>query len=745
MRALYKAALLAGAAWGAAADLAFAAPATAPTVVDDVVVTARRREENLKDVPLAVTAYSADKLDLSGARTITDLAKTTPNLTLQVSRATNSTLTAFIRGVGQQDPLWGFEPGVGLYVDDVYVARPQAAVLDIFDIQRVEVLRGPQGTLYGRNTIGGAVKYVSAPIGNHPELNLRGTFGSFGEHDEIVSGKTPLGSMLSAGFAVAKYDHKGWGHNSTLNVDQDNKDVLAYRGSLDFHPNDKLSVKLSVDKVVDDSNVNSGHREVAYTDPVTHVTWGVLPGKYDTQAGAGSKNKVTNQGGSLTAAYIIDDSLTLKSITAFRDGRTDGIIDFDNTPVAYLDVPARYRDHQFTQEEQLLFGSGRIHGVAGLFYLQGYAAGAFDTVVSNANLTIFTQGSVTTKSLSGFTDVSFDVTDQLQISLGGRYTEDKKTGTVYRQNYTGLKSPFFGNAAAVPGLIRSNYTNSATFTKFTPRASVSYKISPDVTAYLNWGNGFKSGGFDMRGDVVLYPATVNGYRPETVTSTELGLKGSVFDHRLTFATDIFNMDYKDQQITTQFAIGAGPSVASVVDNVGSSRVRGWEGEAQLRATDNLTFTATAGTIDAKYIKWIAFIPAGTPGATCTGNCDVSGQRNFQNTPKLVWSLSATYSIDLGDHGRIRISPTAAFRDKYQAFETPEPEIDQQKGYTLYDVDVVWNDPSNKYTVGLHGKNLSDERYHVGGYYFPGNTFGNSITGFYGPPRTYLLTLSAKFD
>jgi iron complex outermembrane receptor protein len=171
---------------------AFAQQAPAPTEqvssIDDIVVTARRREESLKDVPVAVTAVSAERLEQTGAADITTLQQQTPNATVQIARGTNSTLTSFIRGVGQQDPLWGFEPGVGLYVDDVYVARPQGAVLDIFDIERLEVLRGPQGTLYGRNTIGGAIKYVTKRLSQDPELTLKGAYGSYNQVDRLGFG-----------------------------------------------------------------------------------------------------------------------------------------------------------------------------------------------------------------------------------------------------------------------------------------------------------------------------------------------------------------------------------------------------------------------------------------------------------------------------------------------------------------------------------------------------------------------------
>ena len=181
------------------AVLAQDAPSAQAAGLEEVTVTARRREESLQDVPIAVSAFSAERLENAGAPDITWLQQSTPNLTLQVARGSNSTLIAFIRGVGQQDPLWGFEPGVGLYVDDVYVARPQGAVLDIYDIERLEVLRGPQGTLYGRNTIGGAIKYVTKSLGNEAYLDTKLTLGTYAQHDFVASGVLPIGETLSVG------------------------------------------------------------------------------------------------------------------------------------------------------------------------------------------------------------------------------------------------------------------------------------------------------------------------------------------------------------------------------------------------------------------------------------------------------------------------------------------------------------------------------------------------------------------
>src|SRR5690606_6701891 len=181
-----------------------------------IVVTARRREESLLNVPIAISAYSGEQLANQGAIDITDITNTTPNVTLETSRGTNSTLSAFIRGVGQQDPVAGFEAGVGIYLDDVYLNRPQAAVLDIYDVERIEVLRGPQGTLYGRNTIGGAVKYVTKRLPDEATFTLKGAYGTYNQADVVVSGSVPLGDgPLAFGGAVARLTRDGFGNNLT--------------------------------------------------------------------------------------------------------------------------------------------------------------------------------------------------------------------------------------------------------------------------------------------------------------------------------------------------------------------------------------------------------------------------------------------------------------------------------------------------------------------------------------------------
>ena len=542
------ASLFAIAATLATPAFAQAAPAeTTAEAVDgvdgDIIVSARRRDESLIDVPIAVSTFTGDQLLAQGAPDITSLQRQTPNLTLQVARGSNSTLIAFIRGVGQQDPLWGFEPGVGLYVDDVYVARPQGAVLDIYDVQRVEVLRGPQGTLYGRNTIGGAVKYVTKKLGNEFSASARATYGSYNQIDLVGSVSVPLGEHFAVGGAVAWLQRDGYGENLTTGVDQYDKDVLGARLSAEYDNGD-VFIRLAGDRTEDNSNPRHGTRLTGNGNlPAFQPTESV----YDTRAGIGDDNKVVTQGVGLTAEFKLNETLTLKSITAYRDGKTDTLIDFDNTPGPVLDIPAYYKDHQWTQEVQMLVETERLQGVVGGFYLNGSAEGAFDTVIGGAGLTTYTAGKVDTKSIAFFGDFSFDVTDQFKVSAGLRWTKDDKTATVLREDYLGIRSPAFGNPNAIFFRTRTDYTNSDSYEKLTPRISLSYEPREDLNLYASWGRGFKSGGFDMRGDAIFIPSTVDGYKPETIDSWELGMKGAFLDRTLFINLAAFYSDYKDSK------------------------------------------------------------------------------------------------------------------------------------------------------------------------------------------------------
>ena len=748
MKTMLKLALLTGAAWSAAATTVVAqdvAPAKADNAtIEEVVVTARRREETLKDVPVAVSAFSADTLERQGATDITTLSQTTPNITVQTARGSNSTLISYIRGIGQQDPLWGYEPGVGLYVDDVYIYRPQGAVLDVFDISRIEVLRGPQGTLYGRNTIGGAIKYVTNKLGDEASAKIKATYGSYNQTDLLVQGQTPVGGGLSVGGAYALYKRDGYGTNLTTGAEQYNKDVQAYRLSAEYAPTDDLFFRLAYDKVKDDSNPRHGHREL----PALVGNYPVL-GDYDTQAGLGDSNSVSTEGVSLTGSYNANEHLTFKSITASRKGHTQTLIDFDGTPLPTLDVPATYDDRSFSQELQAVYSDDVVQGVFGLYYMNSQASGEFDTIAGNLGLSIADGGKVSTQSFAAFFDVSANLTDRLKISLGARGTRDHKRSRTFRYFYLGATpSPFQGGAARPILQVRTDYGAEKTFEQFTPRLSASYELTNDLNTYVSYSKGYKSGGWDMRGDAVVTPQTVNGYKPEVVDAYEVGLKGYALDRRLSFASDLFLSKYKDQQVTTQVVVPSG--IASSVDNAGSSTLYGAEFEAQAKFSQNLSGTVALGYIHAKYDTFSRFVPAGAPNPVNPSQVIPAGGQiinvadlyGFQNTPEWTGNVSLTWRGDVAG-GELVVTPMVSYRDKYQQFEQPLPLLDQ-KAFTLVDLTASWAPASGRYKVSVAGKNLTDERYRTGGYNFGVPTYNNSVIGFYGPPRTYSASLEVKF-
>lgn len=738
-------------------------PQDGADVVDEVVVTARRREEAITDVPISISVQTGEQLLQRGAPDITALQRTTPNLTIQVSRGTNSTLTAFIRGVGQQDPLWGFEPGVGLYVDDVYIARPQGAVLDLYDVDRVEVLRGPQGTLYGRNTIGGAVRYVTRRLDPYePHLQLRGSYGSFNQIDLLASGSVPVSDRVTIGGAVARYTRDGFGTNHFTGAETYNRDVTSGRFSVEARPTDTLFLRLSGDFLQDDSNANHGHRErpvpAALAGLVLPVECrGVWDNLYDTCAGLGDDNEVQTRGLSLLAEWEASETLTFKSITAYRDGVTVSQgIDFDNTPAPILDVAVGapgspgdvYDDSQFSQEFQLLYQGERLQGVLGLYYFDATASGQFDTILAAGGLTQGTTGSVETQSFAIFGDFSYDLTDRLAISVGGRWTRDDREADVFKANYLGIGSPITGVPTA-PFQVLTDYTGSRTFEEFTPRLSLTYDLSEDLTVYGAYGRGFKSGGFDMRGDATATPATMDGYDPEIVDSYELGLRGSLFGNRVRFSTAVFHAQYDGQQVTTQRPNPLGTSVVSFVENVGSSTITGWEFEGQARLTDRLRASVALGYVDAEFQEFLSYVPNAAPPPTFV-QVDVADQRQFQNTPSWTGNLTLTYDQPLNGGDTLRFLGSMSFRSDTSMFEIPFPQVDQP-GYELYDAGVIWTPADSPWRVSLHGRNLTDERVRTGAYTFAYDpaapatvVYGDSVIGFYAPPRTFTLSVEYAF-
>lgn len=742
--------------------------------LEEIVVTAQKREQNLQDVPIAVTAFSATEMENAGVATIADLEKSSPNTQMRESRGTNSTLTAFIRGIGQQDPLWGFEPGVGIYVDDVYIARPQTAVMDVFDVERIEVLRGPQGTLYGKNTIGGAVKYVTKPMSGEAMAKVKVSAGQYGQTDIMVSGQFPIiQDKLYIGATINRLQRDGFG---TQHKDYDsatgtfgrteenyNKDVLTGRISLEYSPTEVFSLRLSADKTDDDSNNRCGSRFDTNTVPGPNGEFfDALSDPFDSQCGMTEKSNVESEGISLTANYDINDNLFIKYIYADRKGNTETFIDFDGTPLDSFEVPAFYKDEQETHELQANYNGDNFALVGGVYYYKGNAAGAFDALFGQFSTGVLTGsqfsnavfGDVDTESTSFYINAEFDITDRLTVTAGIRYTNDEKAAAVNRQ-FVITSNSIVGTTTEGSGLTFGNSSNDTLlairtdfdkgdanndWSETSPSLRGSWDFNEDIMMYAGWAKGFKSGGFDMRADGAVEPNAVDGYDPETVDTYELGFKAQLLNDRLRLNVTVFESDFKDMQVTVQAPAPAPAFFSSTVINAGEAEIKGVEVEATAQLSENLTAKLVVGNLNAEFIEVNDAVFGNVAKPYDDGSGNIIAPWEMQNSPDWNGQLGLNYSTDLGDVGSLTLTTAVSYRDRTRMFDQTASILDQ-KAYTLWDASAVWYSSDGNWSAALHAKNITDEEYRIGGYNFPATAGEDAILGFYGAPRTWTVSLA----
>lgn len=722
--------------------------------LERIEVTARKTVESLQEVPVAITSISVTDLAERGIEVLTEIQQFSPNTTLQRSRGTNSTITAFIRGVGQQDPLWGYEAGVGIYVDDVYMARPQGAVLDLLDIERVEVLRGPQGTLYGKNTIGGAIKYVTKEMSGDAEFNVQATVGSYGQKDLKLTGQIPLiEDKLYVGFGVASLNRNGYGEFLSSALDnQDaenyNKDVTAARITLEYHATEDLLLKLDWDKTDDKSNAKGGYRLL----PSLLTDAPVPDSVYDSYTSMPTNNKVELDGISFTAKYDVDDNTTLKYVYSSRESYSPTNIDFDNTPLRIFDVPAIYDDEQTTHELQINNVGEDYKVVGGVYLYDGESCGVFDAILdvlgqsafNTPGLTREVRGCSNAKSQALYVQGTYNIDDQWSVTAGARYTKDKKDSLV-RNGL--IFDTVYPESGWVDGYVRPDgdlvpvvLDDSEEWSKFTPRIGVEYQASNDMLLFASFSQGFKSGTFNPRATTAEPAAD-----PENVDSIEIGLKSEWLDNRLRANVTLFSLDHKDRQYISVLPGKDSTELNQRLGNIGSSTGQGIEAEFTYLATDELVFNASFGFIDSEFEEVLDTNPE--TGAIF----DKSDTFTISNTPDFTYNLGANYTIE-SSMGDFIVNASYYYRDDYVLFE--ESSLLTQDGYGLLNASITWYDDDTDWSVGLHMKNLTDEEYMVGGYQFvtplpdggyaPGLGGDNTLISYYGDPRTVSLTASYQF-
>jgi len=724
---------------------------------ESITVTARRTEERLQDVPAAVSAFNERALDRIQAADPTGLQGAVPNLNIVQGRGSSNAMNIYIRGVGQPDALQTFDPAVGVYVDDVYYSRIRGTQLDLLDLERIEVLRGPQGTLYGKNTIGGALKVVTRRPGDTFRASGSLAIGSYNQFEAKGSVSGPIGGGISLGLAMLKSVRDGYVEDELNDREYNNKDTTALRGDIAITPSGRLRIDISGDYSWDDAAMTVGQPLNDLTTLYTPFFGTILPvgnkeeDGYDFTAqispGLPNSTELKHRGVSATAAYDVTDAITVKSITALRKLDTADYVDIDasiwNSGDVFVDVDQK----QFSQELQLLYKGERLSGVAGLYYLheqiqshqEAYGSDLLRVSPLVAPLPFIrtVDDDLDTKSYAAFVNGTFAVTPTINLSAGIRYTHEKK-------DYFRTTSRFLNNAF----LDIYNFAPDDSWDDWSPMASVDWHPMEDVMLYAKVAKGFKSGGFNGRANTA---AESTPYDPETVWSYEAGFKSRLFN-QLTLNGTVFHNDYKDFQARVGGSdldpiFGATPTLS--VLNAGKLRIRGAELEAAWTPLQGLLIDGQIGYLDADYKE---FDDVRFP----------NGSRAFQTpafSPKWTLRLGSQYSFGLGNVGQVTLGGQGRYKSEtalavdntyilYPTFGSPgvgtTTEVPGlfQKGYWVADARIVWEDVAKHFALGLYVNNLFDKEYKTDAQEF--SSVGSIRTVYYGAPRTMTLRLTARY-
>lgn len=826
--------------------------------IAEIVVTAQKRAENVQDVPIAISAFTSEALQERAVGDVSQLSGLTPNVTLDASTpfsGSGSVLAAYIRGIGSNDFAFNIDPGVGVYLDGVYLARTIGANQDMLDVERVEVLKGPQGTLFGRNTIGGAISIVTRDPGR--DFRLRGdvTTGSYGLFQARVSVDAPITSSLSSSFTVGVKTRKGYmkrlpfpgadayhtdGFRAYDAADYDlsnregGDDAWNGRVKLVWDNGGRVRLTLSGDYYDQDQSATANSL-LATRDPV-FAGWynacisndaasllanpatsfligfcssprvGVnginelapllgsnvvgdpnynprLPyddrfvtGDRDTSyANGNSFSKLRTYGVGGTIDIDLSDDVSLKSITAYREMHFKFGIDLDGSPVDILHISENTNQWQFSQEVQLLGKAldNSLNYVLGAYYFE--EAGDIHDYVTFplALLQVDGPNDLKTKNYAFFGQIDWRPIDLIGITLGGRYTREKKNFEGFQSDLNGGSYKQYGfdpidanriplcdlttalAAAGTPGVSPVCFPNAGQplryyiagvqhkkFSNFSPKVGVQIHPNDDVMAYASWSKGYKTGGWTTRLSNPLPYAP--GFEEEKATTWEIGVKTTLLDRRLQLNAAAFTTDYKGIQLNFQ------QGVSPVVQNAGDARIRGFEFEMVAAPFTGLTLNGSVGYIDSYYtavdpaaqVYGYANGPCAAP-AGAVGNPDQIGVcvgATLPKTPHWKFNISPRYELNLGNDSSIVL--LADYTHTSGLKNDTEGTLLLNRGATdMVNASVTYRLPGGNWELTAGGTNLTNKRYLVTGQY---QAAGGVIYGTYNRPAEWYVRLGMKF-
>jgi iron complex outermembrane recepter protein len=694
------------------------APAAAPIGVEEIVVTAQRREERLQDVPIAVTALSAEQLTNSGITTTQDLPALTPTLAL------SQNVGAFLprlRGVGGSFTGAGIENSVATYVDGVYYAASPASIFSLAGVERIEVLKGPQGTLFGRNATGGLIQIVtkkpSETFGGTLSVNY-GNYETLGADGYITGGLAP---GLAMDFAFhASTQGEGYGTERFLNIDTNRTDRdIAFRSQM-LYTGQRTTARLSADY----SELEGSPSSVTRSPYDLSVFGPFLPGlsPWDGSANVPYRVHSKNYGLSLTVNHELPFA-DLVSITAGRYSELFSQQDTDKSPADALSVTISPEERTFSQELQLISKpDSPISWILGLYYYDGKAEyNPLDQGRGPVFAPVAIQRYIThqdTRSGAAFGQVTVPLGETTRATAGLRYTTDEK-------RFRGEQVNILANGGVVP--VASRPWTRDSHDAITWRLSVDHHFTPDIMGYVSYNRGFKSGGFNSTA------ITAPPFEPEQLDAYEVGLKAEFFDRRVSFNPSLFYYDYRDLQITTFTNQGL-----PLFTNGESAEIYGLDLDFTARPVENLTIRGGLALIHHEFgdLPGTAFVKPNTPPVPGSVNTIGNGKgKRVPFTADWAATLAADYEIPVS-FGKLTLSGTYNHSD---GFYTAPDNLRLQKPYDLVNASVRAENHSGSLFVSLWGRNLLNEAVAL---YITGSTIGGSAQ--YQPPLTFGVTLGTKF-
>ncbi|WP_374038975.1 TonB-dependent receptor [Brevundimonas staleyi] len=710
-------------------------PAQESATVEDVIVTADRRERRLQDVPSAITAVTSETLERQRIVDLGSLSGSVPSFSMTEGSSLGKELN--IRGITSVRIIdASAEPSVGTFVDEVYISRMGAAFTDFYDLERIEVIRGPQGVLLGKNVVGGAISVITNKPSFDPSGRITAGLGNYNAFNADGYMTGPLSSSLAARFAFQVRNRDGYGRNRLLNTDVDDLTAHQARAEFLYRPEDSnLRALLTVDY---GSSKTAGSARSMTDDPFTAGIGAISA--YSAARGYGPRDTLSPQreygnrttfGASLRIDYDLDWGARFTSITGYRDSAGEmgyNQLGAGNPPaIADTFYFAEDKPQTIAQEFRLVSDNpeSRFNWIIGAF-MQHDDVDRFDAnrATSNSGIAALSgtyryTNSAELDTSAIFGQIGYEFTDQLTATIGARYTRDKKGG-----RRIGACLEDGGDGLCVAALLLAGGQSwtvdyEKEWDAFTPQGIIEYRPNDDVMIYASVGKGFKGGGWDH------IPATEAGarigYDPEEVINYEIGAKTDLFNNSVRLNLAAFQMDYTNLQ-SQQLILEC---LCTVTSNAGSAKIQGVEAELTWAVNDQLLINAAGSVIDAKYEDFVT-----TAGVVFSGN-------RMQRSPRDKWNVGVTYDFGGGDLDRA-FSFKANYTHTGDSFWTPNNTI-KQEAFGLLDASLRFQMPNADWNITAWGKNLTDETYAV-----QAQAFFGDLMRYYGPPRTFGVDLSYSF-